>query len=189
MYILENIFLEGPPKESDWWIDGKVENSNFERSYDQCDQPPSDEASLSVAAKSCDAIYSTPVVENDDIVDIDERLTDVVKRQSSLETDMVADNNILEEKKFHNCGLTGWLRVREAWLQPDIDNVESGTNGETAEENIVRSRRGVPPSLKKDLVKCLQDRRQFELSRSIPLKDMIEAYCEAWEAESDEKQL
>jgi hypothetical protein len=38
----------------------------------------------------------------------------------------------------------------------------------------------VPDSVKRDLVKCIKERRHFELSRSIPLKIIITAYNEAW---------
>jgi hypothetical protein len=121
------------------------------------------------------------------------------------ETDAVSDsddvrNQSTNSKIFYSCGYAGWLRVREAWRQSENDGKirELATTTTTTEkhgkaikakDSVVELKRSIPPTVKRDLVKCLQERRHFELSRSIPLRDMVEAYCVAWESEMDEKPL
>jgi hypothetical protein len=38
----------------------------------------------------------------------------------------------------------------------------------------------VPDNVKRDLIKCIKEHRHFQLSRSIPLKDVIDVYCQVW---------
>lgn len=38
----------------------------------------------------------------------------------------------------------------------------------------------IPENVKRDLIKCIKERRHFQLSRSVPLKDIIDAYTEVW---------
>lgn len=186
----EKVFLQGAPKESDWWMEAKGETPKSDDSCGSCDDrcnqlPEFNKLALSVTATTGDDACSSPILESTN----NKINTNHMLPQSFL-TPSNSHDNIRPEKEFHNCGYTGWLRVREAWRQPVIVNVDSmaaSRNGEMINEG--GPRRGVPPTVKRELVKCLQERRHFELSRSIPLKDMIEAYCEAWESESEEKQV
>jgi hypothetical protein len=79
-----------------------------------------------------------------------------------------------EARRFRNLGLHTWSQGRKAWR-------EAGR-----EDYVPKIRQPIPSSFKKELVKCLAQRRQFELSQRIPLGDMIEAYTEAWNGGSSE---
>jgi hypothetical protein len=86
-----------------------------------------------------------------------------------------------KQKKFVNQGLALWLQGREAWKTTR----PAATATATTPPGGVRRRdpASIPDSFKKELVKCLGDRRHFELSQRIPLSTMIEAYQEAWKIE------
>jgi hypothetical protein len=85
-----------------------------------------------------------------------------------------------KQKKFVNQGLALWLQGREAWK-----TTRPAVTATTPVPGGVRRRdpASIPDSFKKELVKCLGDRRHFELSQRIPLSTMIEAYQEAWKNE------
>lgn len=76
-----------------------------------------------------------------------------------------------KERRFCNRGLETWRRGRKAWCEEG----RSRWDGK-------KKAKPIPASFQKELVKCLADRRAFELSQSIPLRDMIEAYTIVWNA-------
>jgi hypothetical protein len=75
-------------------------------------------------------------------------------------------------KKFVNQGLALWEQGREAWK-----------SSATTPPSRRRDPAAIPDSFKRDLVKCLGDKRHFELSQRIPLSTMIDAYQQVWENE------
>lgn len=79
-----------------------------------------------------------------------------------------------QQRKFVNQGYTLWSQGRAAWKQAK------------SPEACRRRTTSIPESFKSELVKCLGDRRQFELSQRIPLKTMIEAYQVVWNADPNE---
>jgi hypothetical protein len=76
-----------------------------------------------------------------------------------------------ELKSFRNCGLETWVQVQQAWRRPS--GMETG-----------RARIPVR-KLKQELVKRMSEYRKFDLPHRLPLKDVIEAYTETWDGESD----
>ena len=76
------------------------------------------------------------------------------------------------ERRFRNRGLETWKQGRQAWC-----------TGDRSQSGAIKKAKPIPASFQKELVKCLADRRQFELSQSIPLADMIEAYTIVWSKE------
>jgi hypothetical protein len=76
------------------------------------------------------------------------------------------------EKQFRNCGLETWKRAQQAWRARD--------------PRAVKISRSTSPKVKRDLVKALSGVRQFELHRSLPLKDLIGAYTEVWNGDLSE---
>ena len=76
------------------------------------------------------------------------------------------------ERRFRNRGLETWKKGREAWCSES-----------RSQSDAIKKAKPIPASFQKELVKCLADRRQFELSQSIPLADMIEAYTIVWSKE------
>ena len=76
------------------------------------------------------------------------------------------------ERRFRNRGLEAWKQGRKVWCS-EGRNQWDGKN----------KAKPIPASFQKELVKCLADRRQFELSQPIPLADMIESYTIVWNAE------
>lgn len=71
-------------------------------------------------------------------------------------------------KKFCNRGYETWIQGRQAW------------NTATSESPRKPYKIVIPESFKAQLVKCLSDRRHFELSQRIPLSEMINAYQDVW---------
>lgn len=76
------------------------------------------------------------------------------------------------ERRFRNRGLETWKQGRQAWCSES-----------RSQSGPIKKAKPIPASFQKELVKCLADRRQFELSQSIPLADMIEAYTIVWSKE------
>jgi hypothetical protein len=76
-------------------------------------------------------------------------------------------NNPYEGKRFCNRGLETWCRARAAWV--------SECSGKA-----LRKSPPVPASFRKELIKCLADKRQFELSQRIALRCVISAYQQVW---------
>jgi len=75
----------------------------------------------------------------------------------------------LKERKFCNKGLQTWNQGRQAWRDEGRTHFDAKNKAKP-----------IPAAFQKELVKCLGDRRQFELSQRIPLRDMIEAYTIVW---------
>lgn len=86
-------------------------------------------------------------------------------------------------KHFRNRGYETWIAARQAWI--DLGR-ENETNCPSSSSSS--SRPPFPDKFKKELVKCLADRRQFELSNPIPLSEIIHAYNQAWNIESDDNE-
>ncbi|EEC42529.1 predicted protein [Phaeodactylum tricornutum CCAP 1055/1] len=76
-----------------------------------------------------------------------------------------------ELKEFRNCGLEAWVQVQQAWRRP------SGMETDRARIPVRK--------LRQDLIKRMSECRKFDLPHMIPLKDVIEAYTETWDGESD----
>jgi len=79
-----------------------------------------------------------------------------------------------EARRFRNLGFRAWSQGREAWR-------EAGRK-----DYVPKLHHPLPSPFKKELVKCLAQRRQFELSQRIPLRDMIDAYAEVWNDSASE---
>lgn len=72
-------------------------------------------------------------------------------------------------KRFCNRGLQTWSLARQAWI------AEGRGSG-----NELPKAPPIPASFKSELVKCLADRRHFELSQRISLHCLIDSYQEVW---------
>ena len=99
--------------------------------------------------------------------------------ESADESSEVDDDSVAEArpeqqppkrpKKFCNRGYETWIQGRQAWKECVSDP------SPRKNYKIV-----IPESFKAQLVKCLSDRRHFELSQRIPLSEMINAYQDVW---------
>ena len=76
--------------------------------------------------------------------------------------------------KFRNCGFETWAQVQEAWRSSGPDTVKECT-----------ATTSPSPILKQELVKSLSGRRMFDLPQRIPLKNLIGAYNDIWNGDSD----
>jgi hypothetical protein len=74
-------------------------------------------------------------------------------------------------KRFRNCGLETFRQTQQAWRVRD--------------PQVTILSRSPSANIKRDLVKALAGCRQFELPPRLPLKDMIAAYTEVWNGESE----
>lgn len=81
----------------------------------------------------------------------------------------------MKGKQFCNRGFLIWSQSREVWVSQGRD---TGAEMEKSPP--------IPSSFRKELVRCLTDRRHFELSQRISLRDMIDAYQDVWNDESCE---
>jgi hypothetical protein len=179
-YSIENFLENGRISESDWWeyadegreiiarpeeveVDDDEEEPEEEEEQDEYEDD-NDQASLASAGGS----GATPSSSS---------LSPSSETSSSSSAVVVnSGNSTKKPKKFVNQGLALWVQGREAWQ----------TSRPTAGATPIPRRRdpaAIPDSFKKELVKCLGDRRHFELSQRIPLSTMIEAYQVAWENE------
>jgi hypothetical protein len=81
-----------------------------------------------------------------------------------------------EGKKFCNRGLQTWHQARETWLSASkLDQCSSSKDHRKKKDTPP-----IPESFRKELIQCLIDRRQFELSHSIPLVCVVDAYQQVW---------
>jgi hypothetical protein len=94
-------------------------------------------------------------------------LSQQVARRHSPQSDHDHVGNPYEGKRFCNRGLETWCRAREAWV--------SECSGKA-----LRKSPPVPASFRKELIKCLADKRHFELSQRIALRCVISAYQQVW---------
>lgn len=78
-------------------------------------------------------------------------------------------------RRFTNRGRQTWCLARAAWVAA----------GRGSGNELVKSP-PIPPPFKKELVRCLGDRRHFELSQRIALGCVIDAYQEVWADGSSE---
>jgi hypothetical protein len=95
------------------------------------------------------------------------------EKDTSSKEEGVHDELPFKGKRFCNRGLLAWSQAREAWV-----SLGRNTGTESARASPI------PDSFKKELVKCLADRRHFELSQRISLRDMIDAYQDVWNDEA-----
>jgi hypothetical protein len=72
-------------------------------------------------------------------------------------------------KRFCNRGLQTWHQARRTWLSMERERTATTKKPPT-----------IPESFRKELIQCLIDRRQFELSQGIPLSCVVNAYQEVW---------
>ena len=79
-------------------------------------------------------------------------------------------------KRFCNRGLQTWHLARQKWLTTACDTVVPLKTKKPSSMCPV-----IPESFRKELKQCLIDRRQFELSQSIPLSCVVDAYQEVWQ--------
>jgi hypothetical protein len=79
-------------------------------------------------------------------------------------------------KRFCNRGLQTWYRARQSWIAA----VSTTDQASEVLQKKKKTRFPIPDAFRKELVQCLIDRRQFELSQSIPLSCVVDAYQEVW---------
>lgn len=150
----ENFLARGRLVESDWWEDCD-DASSCSSSSDSSDHDGScfsddDESRVSTDVEQLQKYYYEQL-ENE--------------RRQNTSTDSWPKHG----KRFCNRGLQTWSQARQAWLSPE-------QRGATKKKKAPR----IPESFRKELIQCLIERRQFELSQSIPLSCVVNAYEEVW---------
>jgi hypothetical protein len=129
--------------------------------------------------------------ENDELP-----INNISSNNSSIEISGSEGNHTLSlkttnnRKRFCNRGLQTWYLARQKWLSAstsvsDHNDYETTGNSSSSTTNKKKSALGKPPiiipeSFRKELKQCLIERRQFELSQSIPLSCVIDTYEEVW---------
>lgn len=82
-------------------------------------------------------------------------------------------------QRFVNRGYELWSLSRHAWVTAaTVADDKSATTTKTTA--LVKSP-PIPAAFRKELIKCLADRRQFELSQRIALSCVIDAYQQVWQ--------
>lgn len=84
--------------------------------------------------------------------------------------DTVAINALSQEKRFHNCGLKTWHKVRKEWTKRTVESLPPRP---TAAEYS---------QLVKGLTKH-SSMRTYELPRRMALSDLISVYNDIWEGD------
>jgi len=144
-------FLDRPLNESDWWEDDADDDDDSSSSADDDDEST---ASLSSFSSQGASSVPTPTSSTDSTTPAEQHRTNIEKNK----------------QRFCNRGLQTWNRGRQVWREQGRRQFDAKT----------MKAKPIPASFQKELVKCLADRRQFELSQQIPLRDMIEAYTVVW---------
>jgi hypothetical protein len=151
---IENFLENGRINESDWWT--TTQDS---------------EGELEIAVPKQE--HEENVVVGGDHDNHDEEQDEYDNDQTSLASaGGTTASSTRSSKKFVNQGLALWEQGREAWK-----------SSPTTPPSRRRDPSAIPDSFKRDLVKCLGDKRHFELSQRIPLSTMIDAYQQVWENE------
>jgi hypothetical protein len=154
------VFKQGTLQESDWWeSDSQTEEEGLELSF----SVDSRERRMEKDAPWNDSSSTS---------------SSAVLVSSSEAEDTIHHRHC---KHFRNRGYETWVAARQAWI-------EQGRDDAVAVQESSSRRPPVPDKFKKELVKCLADKRQFELSRPIPLSEIIHAYNQAWNIESDDNE-
>jgi hypothetical protein len=99
-----------------------------------------------------------------DIEQLQKYYSEQLQRESHHNTTI--DSNL--SKRFCNRGLQTWCQGRQAWLSP------------AAKSGKKKKALPIPESFRKELIQCLIERRQFELSQGIPLSCVVNAYQQVW---------
>lgn len=73
-----------------------------------------------------------------------------------------------ETRRFHNCGLETWLKVREEWNRRTVETLPPKPT--PAEYN----------QLVRGLVKHIGE-RTYELPRKMALSDLVDVYNDIWD--------
>jgi hypothetical protein len=174
--MTENILTDGPFDDSDWWR-------------------------VIPVTEKCSSDDNFPFFTDDDVLQQDQQqhyrtdnnrqaIEACIEQKPEHSGSTVTENSTITTTpvEFYNCGYATWVQVRHAWK-----NSSNNTTVSAASTNLSKSISSKSPpalssspsvivteSVRSDLVKCIKDRRHFELSRSIPLKIIINAYNEAW---------
>lgn len=84
------------------------------------------------------------------------------------------------KRQFCNRGLQIWHQTRRIWKMELHQQRQQQNKTKVSPTSFKKQQILIPESFRKELVQCLADRRQFELSQSIPLSCVINAYEEVW---------
>lgn len=149
-HLSENFLADGPFVDADWWED--------------CDD--SDSSSSSSNSMNDDGSFFSDDDESRISVNVEELQQYYEQQQQQASRNAI---DAPRRKRFCNRGLQIWCQARQSWRTPS-----AGHRGKK------KKALPIPESFRKELVKCLVERRQFELSQSIPLSCVINAYEQVW---------
>lgn len=191
--IIEN-FLEAPLVEDDWWEDENNDDDDDESSssdsinekdspaFSDGDDDDDDDSRVANYIMRLQQQYSNATQTAHPASSWENNENSIEISDSSTSNDFnVKQNTALlhttkDGKRFCNRGLQTWYLARQKWV--------STTPTEHQESMKVKKPTSacpiIPESFRKELKQCLIDRRQFELSQSIPLSCVINAYEEVW---------
>lgn len=171
-----NFLPSGPLIDSDWWDDHNdiVSSSSsgasheiYEQrhdSFNDSDDDDDDDESYCSEIRSC-------ISNHNDDVD-----TNHIELQQYEQDENHNNTRTIHTKRFCNRGLQTWIQTRHVWKTTKYIPPVTMTNTMKPKKSISI----LPVSFRKELTQCLMDRKQFELSQSIPLSCMINAYQDVW---------
>jgi hypothetical protein len=150
----ENFLTDGPFEEADWWED--------------CDD--FDSSNSSSDSENDDGSFLSDDDESRVSMDVEQLQKYYAQQRKQLEHESQHNRTIDSKvsKRFCNRGLQTWCQSRQVWLSPAT---KSGKKKKAPP---------IPESFRKELIQCLVERRQFELSQSIPLSCVVNAYEQVW---------
>lgn len=172
--------------ESDWWTQKQTaaeqRSTNFEEVFDTTQQTLSSSSSCNSNSSDNHSCYS---VHADDVdISVLPSRTECTNESDNDDTSSTNNSNNCDTTSeqtiapvvFRNRGYEIWCQTRQAWkLAPPPQSPPQQ-----------RTKITIPNSFRLELIQCLYDRRQFELSQNIPLSVMIDCYTKVWENDENE---
>ena len=182
-------FLDAPLVEDDWWEDENEDDDDESSSSDSINEKQSgmcsdddddDESRVASYIMRLQQQYSNGNVANPPSSwDNNENSIEICDAGTSNNIEHISTpaRATIDRKRFCNRGLQTWYLARQKWLtKSEHDDTVSMKTKKPASLCPI-----IPESFRKELKQCLIDRRQFELSQSIPLSCVVDTYQEVWQ--------